>query len=593
MSTARELEFLGTLGKGGFGSVYLANLHGRDQFVRRVAVKVLRHAGEGDAGLVARQRDEARLLGLLSHEGIVQVLDLTEIEGRPAVIMEYIEGADVAEIARMLRSRSAAFPARAAFEIVAAAAGALDVAWSSASPLTGTPLNVVHRDIKPANLVVALRGGVKVLDFGIARAEFGREGVTQSGFFGTPAYMAPEFWVQEPIGSAYDIYALGVSLLELLSGQAPERAPMERARLDAFMDTRIRPLGLPPAADALLRGMVAFQAQDRPTAADVQERASELAPTLPGDSVARLARSVVPGIVEVRSRTMDTSELPSRTSLGIVSGPATGPGAGEALATARGIKGPPKPAPPAGPEGGGKLLVGAVAAAVAAGLISVGLAALAWVGWPAGAPGPELAQPVATTAPDPAAPDRAAPGAAAPGPVAVDPGSAVDASSAELPPATSPPVVDPSRPPASPVTRKPSGPAAAVRIESSQPSPTAAASTSTSPSASPSTAPPSPAPSTQPAPTVAAAAPPPAPASSAPVARRALSFGCTQAGASLEIDGAASGATPRAGVQVSDGQHVIVASLGDRACRRTITVGAEQPSGYVCDMATQTWSAKL
>ena len=407
---------MGTLGKGGFGSVYLANLHGRDQFVRRVAVKVLRHAGEGDAGLVARQRDEARLLGLLSHEGIVQVLDLTEIEGRPAVIMEYIEGADVAEIARLLRSRQAPFPARAAFEIVAAAAGALDVAWSSASPITGNPLNVVHRDIKPANLVVALRGGVKVLDFGIARADFGREGVTQSGFFGTPAYMAPEFWVQEPIGSAYDVYALGISLLELLGGQAPERPPMEKARLDAFMDERIRPLGLPPGADALLRGMVAFQAQDRPTAAEVQERASELAPTLPGENVARLARSVVPGIVEVRSRTMDTSELPSRTSLGIVSGPATGPGAGEALATARGIK---RTSAPAAVEGGGKLLVVAVVGAVAAGLVSVGLAAVAWVRWPAGEPAPVAAPPEAVTlveaAPEPSGQVATAP--ETPGPV--------------------------------------------------------------------------------------------------------------------------------------------------------------------------------
>lgn len=591
MSTARELEFLGTLGKGGFGSVYLANLHGRDQFVRRVAVKVLRHAGEGDAGLVARQRDEARLLGLLSHEGIVQVLDLTEIEGRPAVIMEYIEGADVGEIARMLRSRSMPFPARAAFEIVAAAAGALDVAWSSASPITGAPLNVVHRDIKPANLVVALRGGVKVLDFGIARAEFSREGVTQSGFFGTPAYMAPEFWVQEPIGSAYDIYALGVSLLELLGGQAPERAPMERARLDAFMDARIRPLGLPPAADALLRGMVAYQAQDRPTAADVQERAGELAPTLPGDNVARLARAVVPGIVEVRSRTMDTSELPSRTSLGIVSGPATGPGAGEALATARGIKGPPSP--PAGAEGGGRLLAVAVAAAVAAGLVSVALAALAWVGWPDGAPGPGLAEPAPAAAADPAAPDPALPGPTSPDPAPAAPGAAVAAPGADVP--SSPAAVDTPPSHASPVTRKPSEPAAAVRIESSQPSPSAVASTpilpTTSASAPPVASSASPAPAAQPAPAAADASP--APVAAAPVARRALSFGCTQAGASLQVDGAASGATPRAGVQLSDGQHVIVASLGDRSCRRTITVGADQPSGYVCDMATQTWSAKL
>jgi serine/threonine protein kinase len=93
----RELEFLKVLGAGGFGEVYLANLHGRDRFVRRVAVKLLLQEHKSEE-LLRRHRDEARLLGLLHHDHIVQVLELTEIEGRPAVVMEYVQGVDLAEI---------------------------------------------------------------------------------------------------------------------------------------------------------------------------------------------------------------------------------------------------------------------------------------------------------------------------------------------------------------------------------------------------------------------------------------------------------------------------------------------------------------
>lgn len=84
----RVLEFVSVLGKGGFGSVYLANLRGASGFRRRVAVKVMSAGFDGNDELAGRQRDEARLLGLLGHEGIVHVLDLAVVGGRPAVVME-------------------------------------------------------------------------------------------------------------------------------------------------------------------------------------------------------------------------------------------------------------------------------------------------------------------------------------------------------------------------------------------------------------------------------------------------------------------------------------------------------------------------
>ncbi len=587
VATERELEFVGTLGRGGFGTVYLANLHGRDRFVRRVAVKVLRHAGDIDADLVARQRDEARLLGLLSNEAIVQVLDLTEIAGRPAVVMEYVEGVDCNEVARCLRSRFVAFSPRAALEIVAATAGALDAAWSSLSPISGAPLHVIHRDIKPANVVLTPRGGVKVLDFGIARAEFNRDGVTGSGFFGTPAYMAPEFWIQEPIGPGYDVYALGVTLLELLSGQSPDRAPMEAERFAAWREARVNALGVTGGLRTLLVDMLAFEARHRPSAAFVQERAADLSGSVEGESLARLARALVPGLVDERERAMDKADLPSRTLLGVVSGPATGPAAPQVLAAAA----PPSvpslvvPPPPAVRETRGLpwLVAGSSMVAVAA-AVTLGLGAAVWAfpGLWSGAqpvdPEPTAGQAPASPAPT-ASPGSDLPVEVAAVPVATPPAAA--AGSNRDAPASTPgggPVhAGPARTTASPVSR-PSP--AAVAGSAHDPAGTLGAETSVA-------AGPTPTPTSTASPAVAQPPQPVAPPS------RSIAFGCSIVGAALSVDGAPAGRTPRAAVPLADGTHDIVAASGDHACRTTITVGPDQPVGYVCDLTSERWTARL
>ena len=90
----REVTFVEALGKGGFGAVYLADVRGEDNFVQRIAVKVLNENLRGESDIVGRQRDEARILAQLNHDHIVKVFDLSEIHGRPAVFMEYVAGVD-------------------------------------------------------------------------------------------------------------------------------------------------------------------------------------------------------------------------------------------------------------------------------------------------------------------------------------------------------------------------------------------------------------------------------------------------------------------------------------------------------------------
>lgn len=314
---SRHIRFVEQLGQGGFGAVYLADVIGQDGFVQRLAVKVLSPEMTADAQVAARQRDEARLLGRLVHDHIVKVFDLIEISGRPAVLMEYVEGVDASRL-----RRAGVLGARATFQVIAAAASALDAAWSSPGPVTGRPLRVVHRDIKPANLLVSRHGGVKVLDFGVARAEFDREGVTGSVQFGTARYMAPEQWLTGEAGHAVDVYALGVTLIELLTGETLPRAPLQpeafEAHVEAAAAAAARAVPQPEHASAvgtLITAMLAYRPDARPSAATVQDAAMALADALPGESLARLAPRVVPALMDERRAWLAGRRLPGTASL--------------------------------------------------------------------------------------------------------------------------------------------------------------------------------------------------------------------------------------------------------------------------------------
>lgn len=313
----RTLRFHALLGRGGFGTVYLATLHGAAGFRRRVAVKLL-HAGlDGHADLQARQRDEARLLGLLHHPALVSVLELASVGQRPAVVMEYVEAVDVATLQAALPMGR--MPLRALAELVAAVADALDSAWHARDPDDGSALRVVHRDIKPSNVLLTPDGQVKVLDFGIARFDADtREGHTSRIVLGTPRYMAPESWSGEPPAHALDIYALGATAWELWSGRPWERSAdrdQHEARIAAAAALHT---GLPPAVEDLLRAMVAWEPSRRPGARQVHGTLRAWcahAGPIGGDSLASIAARYVPAQRAARAEALAGEALPSPAAL--------------------------------------------------------------------------------------------------------------------------------------------------------------------------------------------------------------------------------------------------------------------------------------
>ncbi len=202
---AERYEVEARIGQGGMAEVY----RGFDPSLdRKVAIKVLVHPFDRDAGFVARFRREAQAAARLNHPNIVGVYDAGSDGDTQFIVMEYIEGRTLASF---MGGGGAPTPEQAV-ELTEKVAGALQTAHEH---------GIVHRDIKPANVMVTRGGEVKVMDFGIARLQSDATAPQTSSVIGTPAYFSPEQAQGQSVDARSDIYSLGCVLYELLAHQQP------------------------------------------------------------------------------------------------------------------------------------------------------------------------------------------------------------------------------------------------------------------------------------------------------------------------------------------------------------------------------------
>ncbi len=215
---AGSFRIVREIGRGGMGTVYLAEREG-DGFRQTVAVKLLRRGLDTD-DILARFLTERRVLASLTHPNIARLYDGGSLEdGRPYLVMEYVDGAPITSHCDAARLDIGA-RLRLFLEVV-------DAVRSAHAQL------VVHRDLKPSNILVNADGRVKLLDFGIAKL-LGADDVsghTRTGFHVlTPEHASPEQLRGEPVTTATDIYQLGLLLFELLTGRRPHAGPGPAAR---------------------------------------------------------------------------------------------------------------------------------------------------------------------------------------------------------------------------------------------------------------------------------------------------------------------------------------------------------------------------
>jgi serine/threonine protein kinase len=266
--------FTAPLGKGGGGEVYRA----RDSRLQRdVAIKVLRAK---DAAEGARRVREARAAAQLNHRSIAAIYDVFDMAGRTYIVQEYVAGDTLAD-----RMRHRTFPAADIFQLGTAIADAVAHAHAA---------GIVHCDLKPGNIRFASDGGIKILDFGLARRAPERAsraadvtGLSASSLqelgIGTPGYMSPEQLLGSSVDCRSDVYSLGVILFEMAAGQRPFSATDMMSTAVAVLTSPLP--DLPRSVPRRLRAIIARCLERTPE--DRYASAAELRAALVAAQVSR------------------------------------------------------------------------------------------------------------------------------------------------------------------------------------------------------------------------------------------------------------------------------------------------------------------
>ena len=380
------------IASGGMASVHLGRLMGPAGFSRTVAIKRLHPQYAKDASFVAMFMDEARLAAAIQHPNVVPTLDVVVTDGELFHVMDYVEGASVATIAK---AGSDAVSPPVAVAIGRDLCAGLHAAHEARGP-DGAPLGIVHRDVSPQNVLVGRDGVARVLDFGVAKAVSRSQTTRDGSIKGKVPYMAPEQLRAQGVDRRADVYAAGVVLWELLAGRRLFAADDPAAVIAMVLDPAVPSLrALNDAVDARLEDIVrralSVDRSDRfATADELREALEASGPAASSRQVGRLVDRLVGAELDGR---LEAIERMNEETL-VAEVPVTAPAlvAGEVDAV------PASPLPPSVPARSSRTWLVAAAMALA------GLGGGLWLGPRLGTePSRDDAVPTADTSPVPAA----------------------------------------------------------------------------------------------------------------------------------------------------------------------------------------------
>ncbi len=251
--TFGQYKVMSELGRGGMGVVYKAH---DDALSRDVAIKVLSEQLATDESVVERFKREAKSMAALNDAHIIQIYFIGEDQGQPYFVMEFVDGESLSQKLK----REGRLEVAEARSILQQTTEGLALAHNR---------GVIHRDIKPGNLMLTRQGKVKIADFGIAMVQDFSKRLTNTGeFVGTPGYLSPEVCVGQPVDHRSDIFALGIVLYEMLTGDIPftEASPLgmmlEVVKAD-IPDVRTVNKDVDERTCAILKKMIAKDPVDR------------------------------------------------------------------------------------------------------------------------------------------------------------------------------------------------------------------------------------------------------------------------------------------------------------------------------------------
>src|SRR5438128_1055354 len=256
------------LGQGGMGVVYKA----RHIFLKTAhAIKIILPDLVGnDPNLVTRFRQEALAAAAIRHQNIIAVTDFGVVRGTmPFLVMEFVQGKSLQEI----MGEEGAMPPARAFELMQPICSGIAAAHRQ---------KIVHRDLKPLNVMIqdgiSINEGTKILDFGLAKIKSGELlgsfiAAQTTGLMGSPFYMAPEQWSDEPPDARADIYSLGVMLFQMLSGEVPFKgssipAIMKKHLTNDVPSLASKGIDAPPQIEAVIRHALEKEPKYRTSSAE-------------------------------------------------------------------------------------------------------------------------------------------------------------------------------------------------------------------------------------------------------------------------------------------------------------------------------------
>jgi serine/threonine protein kinase len=300
-SAANNYQILGRLAVGGMAEIFLARGVSATGVERYCVLKRILRSRATDLHFLRMFLDEARLAAQLNHPNVAQVYDIGKLADSYFFTMEYVHGETVRAVIQRARSLRRELPFGAIFTVAAGAASGLHHAHDRLG-FDGRPLGIVHRDVSPSNLMISYEGGVKVVDFGVAKAA-DRMQETRSGTVkGKISYLSPEQCRSADVDRRTDLFALGIVMWELVTGERLYRRASDFENMNAIVNEPPPPpssrrRSVPPELDDLVMRLLAKDPAERYQTADdvvdaVEQTAAATGARISPSSLGRLLREM-------------------------------------------------------------------------------------------------------------------------------------------------------------------------------------------------------------------------------------------------------------------------------------------------------------